>query len=78
MSVNECTDIDNRNIFFDNKSLKVDGQLIKFKVNSVDMLLLKLKKVSFITEMLSEKRNEFGFNSLMDDFRDCLFCEILD
>jgi hypothetical protein len=78
MSVNHLTDSESRNILFDNKSEKLDGQLIKFKVNSVDMFLLKLKKLSFITEMLSDRRNEFGFKSIMDDFRDCLFCEILD
>jgi hypothetical protein len=51
---------------------------IKFKANSVDSLLQKLKKLSCIASLLSDERNDFGFRALMKDFRSCLFYEILD
>lgn len=46
---------------FDPIGFGVKKEKIKFKVTSVDTFVLKCKKLSFITQMLSEPKHDFGF-----------------
>jgi len=51
---------------------------IRFKVTSVDQMILKAKRLCFVTTMLAETKTDFGIKQLITDFRNCLYCEILE
>lgn len=72
-------------MFFDKPFESIDSEetkesqgVIKFKVTCVENFALMLKKLSFVSQMLSDQKNDYGLEALMQAFRNCMFCEILD